>query len=186
MIYMKYDFSMFEGRIVEVIEWLSNEFIQIQTGRISPAVLDLVKVTVYGTASQIAHIASVSVEGPKTLAINAFDESNIPLIEAALREQLNSFSIAVSQSSIRVIAPDLTQERRELLVKVIKDKKEEAKKSLRGDREKTLDKIKKDAANNVLSEDEERATKEDLQKIVDDINKKIDDMTDNKEKQLQI
>ena len=186
MIYMKYDFSMFEGRITEVVEWLSNEFLQIQTGRISPAVLDLVKVTVYGSASQIAHIASVSVEGPKTLVINAFDESNTPLIEAALREQLNSFSIAVAQSSIRVIAPDLTQERREFLVKVIKEKKEEAKKSLRGAREKTIDKIKKDAADNVLSEDEAREIKENLQKIVDDANKKIDEMIDNKEKQLQI
>ena len=114
---MKYDFSSFEKRVEEVISWLTNEFVQLQTGRISPAVLDNVKVDVYGAKTAISHTASISVEDPKTLNIVAFDENNIPEIENSLREQAPTFSISVAGSSIRVISPELTQERRELLKK---------------------------------------------------------------------
>lgn len=182
---MKYDFNAFDLKKKEVNDWLAQEYIQLQTGRISAAVVDNIKIDIYGTKTPIVHLASVSVEDPKTLLISPYDNSTSQQIESTLREKLDSFGISVSDSGIRVIAPTLTSERRTLLEKIAKEKRDEAKNSLRSTREKVINVIKKQTADKILSEDESFSVKKEFQEIIDKTNESIDVIFEKKIKDIK-
>lgn len=174
MIIMKYDFEILKIKEKEVVEWLIEEYAQLQTGRITPVILDIVKVDLYGSKTPIAHLASVSIENPKTLIITPYDNSALQAIEMALREKANFFEVSITENSIRVIAPEITGERRMFLEKIAKEKKEEAKNSLRGVREKIINDIKGQLNDKIISEDYSFALKKELQDKVNKINENID------------
>ena len=183
---MQYDFSNFSAREEEIVAWLSTEYAQIQSGRITTALLDRVMVSAYGAKTALHHCATVAVEDAKTITVTPYDMTLLPEIETALREQVSSVSIAVGETTVRVIAPDVTGERRAMLEKTARERMEEAKKSIRGTREKMLSDIKCKKTDGDLSEDEEFSAKKELQEKIDATNKKIEEMYEKKIQDIQV
>ena len=185
MLVMQYDFSSFSAREEEVTAWLSTEYAQIQSGRITTALLDRVTVSAYGAKTALHHCATIALEDAKTITVTPYDITLLSEIEVALQEQVPSVSIAVGKTTVRVITPDLTGERREMLKKSARERMEEAKKSIRGTREKILSDIKHKKTDGALSEDEEFVAKKRLQENIDVTNKKIEEMYEKKIQDIQ-
>lgn len=181
---MSYNFSNFKSRSEEVKSWLNSEYSSLRTGRATPLLLDSVMVDSYGSKVPIKHLANINIEDAKTLRLTPWDQGQIKAIETAIAASNIGVSTSPDSSSIRVIFPDLTQERRQLIVKLIKEKLEEAKVSLRKEREKVLSDINNKEKDGNISEDEKFRYRDELQKIVDDVNDQFDKIADKKMKEI--
>lgn len=175
-----YSFADFQAELKKVEEWLVKEYSQISTGRAAPALLDGVQVESYGAHQPIKNVASVSIEDPKTLRISPWDKGLIKDIERGIYASNLGFSLAVDDQGIRVIIPQLTTERRTQLVKIAKDRLEDARIRLRQAREDALAGIK--AAN--LPEDVTFRTKDELQKLVSAGNTALEALFEKKEQEI--
>ena len=181
---MQYNFTNFKNELKKVEEFLGKEYSQLSTGRASPMVLDGVSVESYGSYQSIKNVASVSIEDPKTLRIAPWDKTQIKGIEKAIISADLGLSVAVDDAGIRVIFPQLTTETRQKLVKVLKEKLEEARITVRKEREKIWDEIQKQEKEGKMTEDERFRGKEELQKIIDEVNKKLEEVFEKKEKEV--
>lgn len=181
---MSYNFQPFKDKVSEVVEWLSGEYSSIRTGKASPLILDAVMVESYGNKTPIKHIASISTEDAKTLRVTPWDKSQIKSIETAIAQSNLGISTAPDSSGLRVIFPDLTEDRRKTLVKLLKDKLEDARISIRKEREKVWNDIQDKERAGEMSEDEKFRGKDDLQKLVDEANQKLEGLADKKEAEV--
>lgn len=179
-----YNFSNFKNELKKVEEWLSKEYSQIHTGRASPALLDSVMVESYGSNMPIKNVASVGIEDPKTLRVSPWDRSQIKEIERAIQAANLGLSVATDDAGIRVIFPMLTTERRETLVKALKQKFEEARISVKKEREAAWNDIQEKERAGGMSEDEKFRAKDELQKLVDDTNNNFEIIFEKKEKEV--
>lgn len=182
---MAYNFNQFKRHGEEVAEWLTREYSNIRTGRATPIVLDQIQVEVYGARQPIKHVANIGVEDSRTLRVSPWDKSQIKSVETAILSANLGLQAVVDGEGLRVIFPELTGERREQFIKIIKTKLEEAKVSLRKEREKTWNDIVTKESNSEITEDEKFRAKDDLQKEVDLINKKLEDSAAKKETELR-
>ncbi|HMO78783.1 MAG TPA: ribosome recycling factor [Candidatus Paceibacterota bacterium] len=181
---MTYDFKQFKNQMSEVENWLKKELATIRTGRASSALLDNVKVNFYGSLTPINQTASIISEDPKTLRIQPYDLSQSKNIEKSITEANLGVSVIVNDAGIRVIFPELTSERREILIKQASKKLEEARISVRKHRDETWNDIQAKEKAKQISEDDKFRAKEDMQKIVDESQKKLEDLV--KAKELEI
>ena len=181
---MQYNFTNFKTNIKKIDDFLGKEYSQLSTGRASPMVLDGVSVESYGSYQPIKNVASVSIEDPKTLRIVAWDKSQLKAIEKAILTADLGLSVATDDAGIRVIFPQLTTETRQKLVKVLKEKLEEARITVRRERETIWDEIQKLEKEGKMTEDEKFRAKEDLQKVIDEINKTLEATFEKKEKEV--
>lgn len=172
-----YNFVTIKENFKKVEEWLSKEYSSVHTGRATPMILDNINIEVYGAYQPIKNVGSITVEDPKTIRIIPWDKGQIKAIEKAIYDADLGLSVAPDDAGIRVIFPMLTTETRTKLVKVLKEKMEDARITVRKEREEALSKIKADD----LPEDDARRAKEDLQKIVDDANAKLEEIFNKKE-----
>jgi ribosome recycling factor len=175
---MQYNFSNFKAELKKVEEFLAKEYNQLNIGRASPMILDGVSVESYGSYVPLKNVASVSIEDPKTLRIAPWDKNQIKDIERAIVAANLGLSVATDDSGIRVIFPQLTTETRQKLVKVLKEKLEESRITVRRERENVLKEIDE------LTEDEKFRGKEELQKIVDEANGQLEAIFEKKEKEV--
>lgn len=182
---MNYDFGIFSERENEVLEWLSGEYAAVHSGRVIAALLDGVRVAAYGARTALNRCAAIAVEDARTLTVMPYDSALLFDIESALRDQVPFMSLSVAEKSIRVIAPEVTGEQRKALEKLVKERADRAKQSVRGTREKLLSDIRKKQTDGEISEDEEFAAKKELQKRVDELNKRIEDMQERKAADIQ-
>jgi ribosome recycling factor len=176
---MAFDFRPFEERIKNSKEWLAKEYSTLHTGAASPIVLDGIMVDSYGTKQPIKNVASISIEDPKTLRVIPWDKMQLKEIEKEILKSDLGLSVAVDTSGIRVIFPSLTTENREKLVKVLKIKLEEARVTVRKEREGTLREI--DRVSVDVSEDEKIRNKEKLQALVEEANNDLEAIFNAKE-----
>lgn len=181
---MAYDFAQFKKGVLEVEAWLANEFTGIRTGRATAVLLDGVMVDSYGAKTALKHVANISVEDAKTLRITPWDNSLVKGIETAIAAANLGVSTVPDSVGIRVIFPDLTSERRTQLIKLVGQKLEDARVSLRKEREEVWNDIQKKEKEGELTEDEKFKYKDDLQKIVDEANKKLEVMAEKKEVEI--
>lgn len=181
---MQYNFSNFKLELNKVVEFLGKEYSQLNIGRASPMILDSVSVESYGSRIPLKNVASVSIEDPKTLRIIPWDKNQIKEIDKAILTSNLGLSVAVDGAGIRVIFPQLTTETRQKLVKVLKDKLEEQRITVRKERERVWDEVQKMEKEGKMTEDEKFKAKEDLQKVVDEINQKLEEVFDKKEKEV--
>ncbi|MBP7006527.1 MAG: ribosome recycling factor [Candidatus Pacebacteria bacterium] len=181
---MQYNFSNFKNDLKKVEDFLSKEYSQLNVGRASPMVLDGISIDVYGAYQPIKNTASISIEDPKTLRINPWDKTQIKGIEKAIMAANLGLSVAVDDQGIRVIFPQLTTESRTSLVKVLKEKLEESKISVRKEREKVWDDIQSKEKEGQMTEDDKFRAKDELQKIIDEANKKLEELFDKKQKEV--
>lgn len=181
---MAYNFQPFRSASEAVLTWLQKEFSVLRTGRSTPTILDAVSVNAYGSKMQINQMATITVEDAKTLRITPWDKTVTRDIDSAIRESNLGLSVAVDDQGLRISFPELTADRRAGLIKVSKQKLEEARITLRSEREKVLKDLEKQEKENQISKDEKQRYRDELQKLVDETNKKFDDMAAKKEKEI--
>lgn len=181
---MSYDFSTFNEAVIEAEEWLRKELSLLRTGRATSSVLDAIYIESYGSMSPVAHVASVSMEDPRTIRVSPWDKSQVKAIEQAINKANIGLSVSTDESGLRVIFPELTGERRIQVVKLLKDRLEEAKITMRKARESVISDLKAEEKDGNISEDEHFKAKEDLQKLVDNANAKFDEIAAKKEQEI--
>ena len=181
---MQYNFTNFKLDLKKVDEFLAKEYSQLSTGRASPMVLDGVSIESYGSYQPIKNVASVTIEDPKTLRIAPWDKNHIKQIEKAILVADLGLSVATDDMGIRVIFPQLTTETRQKLVKVLKEKLEEARITVRRERGNIWEEIQKLEKEGKMTEDERESGKVELQKVVDEANSNLEATFQKKEKEV--
>lgn len=181
---MAYDFNPFKKHITSTEEWLKKEFQQIRTGQASPSILDGVKVDVYGAPMSLKEVASVMIEGARTLRVSPWDKGQIKDIEKGITLANLGLSVIVDDQGLRVNFPELTTERRAEIVKTAKEKLEDAKKQLRSHRDVVIKDLDGKEKSGAMGKDDVFRAKKDAQKLVDDCNKKLEGEFAKKEKEL--
>ncbi len=181
---MIYNFSNFLNKAKAVEAWLHNEYQNVRTGRASTAFLDQVKVESYGEMMTLSNVSSIGVEDAKTIRVSPWDTSLIKSIEKAIIVADLGISTSVDEKGIRVIFPDLTGERRLQLVKIAKEKLEEAKVSLRQERNEVNDDMNSKKKDGEMSEDDVTRSKKELDKHMDNSTMSLDQLFAKKEKEI--
>ncbi|MDD9868107.1 MAG: ribosome recycling factor [Candidatus Campbellbacteria bacterium] len=182
---MAFDFTEFKDHIGKTEKWLSNEFSMMRTGRASLSVLDGVKVNNYGSIVPLNTIATLSIEDPRTISVNVWDSNVIGEVEKAITKADLGLSVSVTDAFVRVSFPEITSENKALLLKKAKEKHEEARISIRQIRDKIWNTIQKQQKDKEINEDEKFRYKNEMEKLVDETHKKLQAITEQKEKELQ-
>jgi ribosome recycling factor len=181
---MIYNFTAFKQATKDTEEWLKREFTSIRTGRASPAILDGVRVEAYGSDMAIMELGNISIEDARMLRITPWDMSVAKAIEKAITASDLGLSVALDDKGLRVSFPELTSDRRVGLIKIAKQKLEDARVTLRGEREKTLKDIDREEKEGGMSEDEKFRYKAELQKMIDETGRAFDEIFAKKEKEI--
>ena len=180
---MQYNFFPLKIELKKIEEFLGKEYGQLNIGRASPSVLDGVQVESYGSHVPLKNIASLSIEDPKTLRVVLWDKNQIKSVEKAIVGANLGLSVATDDAGLRIVFPQLTTETRQALVKVLKEKLEEARITARRERERVWDDIQVKEKTGKLTEDEKFHGKDELQKIMDEVNKNLESLFSRKEKE---
>ena len=163
------------------IESMEKRFNTVRTGRANPSSLNGVMVEYYGAETPLKQLVTISVPEGNQLLIKPFDKSCINDIVKAITAANLGYNPTTDGETIRIIVPALTEERRVELTKQVRKIAEDAKISIRNERHDALDKIKKDEE---VSEDEEKHLEKEVQTLVDDFNKKVENLLKEKEEEL--
>jgi ribosome recycling factor len=168
------------------VDHLVHDFAGVRTGKASPSLIDNLDVYVqaYGGVQKLKSLAVINTPEPRMLNVQPFDPSTTRDIEKAIRESKLGLNPAAAARSIRVPIPELSEERRRDMVKLIKSLAEEAKVRLRGARKAGLDDAKKMKVNNVLTEDSFKDYEKEVQDLTNTFTKKIDELATTKEDDL--
>lgn len=182
---MAYNLNELKVGIEETKQWLVQELSTLRTGRATPALLDSVHLEVYGSRMKLNQIANVSVEDARSLYVSPWDTEHIKPIEKAITVADLGVSVGSDEKGVRVSFPELTAERREQLIKLLRAKLEDARIAVKQKRTDVMGGIEKAKREGVVSEDEARGAKNDVQTLVDAANRALDECADKKEKELQ-
>lgn len=156
----------------------------LRTGRASPQLLESIEVDAYGSKMPLNHMANVTVQGPLALSVQVFDAQMTPLVEKSIRESGLGLNPQAAGTTLRIILPDLTEERRKELAKKLTAYAEEARVAIRSVRRQGMDALKKAEKDKEVSEDELRAHEKILQQLTDKAIEKINTLLGTKEKEL--
>ena len=173
----------FEEKMQKTVDFLGEDFMTIRAGRANPHVLDKIKVDYYGTPTPLQQVGNITVPEPRMIQIAPWEKSLIKEIEKAILASDIGITPSNDGSVIRLVFPELTEERRKDLVKEVKKKGEESKVAVRNSRRDGNDSFKKLAKEDV-SEDEIKMLEEQLQKVTDKFIKEIDGMVEEKSKEI--
>ena len=166
------------------LDWLKKEYVGIRTSQATSSILDGVLVESYDSKVPINQVASILSAGPKSLLVTPWDKTIALNIDRAIRESNLGLSISLDAQGVRVSFPELTNERRILLNKMVKEKLEEARIKIRTEREKNLNDIEKKEKEGLLSKDEKFRFRNELQKLVDEANHKLEEIAVKKEEEI--
>ena len=171
-------------RMDKSIEATHHEFNSIRTGRASPALLDRVTIDYYGTQTPLKSLASISAPEPRLLVVQPFDPGAIKNIERAVQESDLGLTPSNDGKVVRLPIPQLTEERRKDLVKVVRRVAEDGKVAIRNVRRDVMQHLKELVVNGDVGDDEERRAEQQVQKITDEHTKSIDDLLKVKEAEI--
>lgn len=166
------------------IEHFKEELGQLRTGRAAVAMVDGLMVDYYGAKSPLKQVASISVPEPRTILIAPWDKGSLAGIEKSIRESQLNLNPNNDGQVIRINIPALTEERRKDLVKVLNQKAEEARIAIRKQREDAWDEIQKGEKEGLMGEDDKFVGKEKLQELIDEYNKKVEEIRVKKEEEI--
>ena len=178
------DYIEFESKMKKTAEVLKTQLASVRAGRANAAVLDQITVDYYGVPTPIQQVASVSVPDPRSLLIQPWDASVLKGIEKAILASELGINPQNDGRAIRLVFPQLTEERRKELAKQVKKYGEEAKVAVRNIRRDAIDKIKKQQKASEITEDDYKTIEKDIQKLTDDYIKEVEGIADKKEKEL--
>ena len=166
------------------IEAFAKELSSLRTGRANAAMLDLVKVDVYGQQMPINQIGSITTPEPRMINIQVWDTNNVPLVDAAIKKTDLGLNPQIDGQLIRLPVPELNEERRTELKKLIKSIGEKCKVSIRNIRREANEELKKILKAKEIGEDEEKSSEKNVQTITDDHIKVVDEKVSLKEKEI--
>jgi ribosome recycling factor len=166
------------------IEAFSKELSSLRTGRANAAMLDLVKVDVYGQQMPINQIGSITTPEPRMINIQVWDQNNVPLVDAAIKKSELGLNPQIDGQLVRLPIPELNEERRTELKKMIKSMGEKCKVSIRNIRRDANEELKKLLKSKEIGEDEEKSFEKNIQTITDNHIKIVDDKVSSKEKEI--
>ena len=166
------------------IEAFSKELSSLRTGRANAAMLDLIKVDVYGQQMPINQVGSITTPEPRMINIQVWDSNNVPLVDAAIKKSDLGLNPQIDGQLIRLPVPELNEERRTELKKIIKSVGEKCKISIRNIRREANEEIKKLLKSKEIGEDDEKSKEKIIQIITDDHIKSVDEKVSSKEKEI--
>lgn len=167
----------------KAVEFLRGEFLKIKTSRATPTMVEDIEVEVYDQRLPIKQLGTINVPQPRLITISLWDNSVLQEVEKAIRKQ-SSFSPVVDGEIIRISIPQLSEDQRKEYVKIINDKTEETRISIRLHREKIWKEIQEMEKKGEIREDDKFKAKDKLQEVIDDYNKKIEELRKNKESDI--
>jgi ribosome recycling factor len=171
-------------RMQKTISVLKTELGGLRAGRANAQVLDRIMVDYFGTPTPIQQLGNISTPEPRMLLISVWDNKLIPAVEKAIQKSDLGINPSNDGKVIRLVFPELNEERRKELVKVVKKKGEESKVAIRAIRRDANEHIKKDEKDNLITEDDRKYLDEKVQKLTDDLTKEIETILAAKEKEI--
>src|SRR5437016_14063589 len=163
-----------EDKMLKTEHVVINEFSGVRTGKASTALVENILVEVYGAQMRIRELAGITTPEPRTLTIQPWDTNSLHPIEKAIQKSNLGLSPAVQGKAIRIFFPELSQERRQEFVKIIKKMAEDGRVAIRHVRRDAMEQLKKHAHDSGTTEDDVKQAEKDLQKLTDDYIAKID------------
>ena len=173
-----------KAQFEDIISHLHAELQKLRTARANPAMVEDLQADYYGTKTPLKQLGSISVPEPRQLLISPWDKSVLAAIEKAIRDSGLGLNPANEGDKIRVTVPQLTEERRKGLTKIAGKTGEVTRVRLRNLREELTKEIKKEFEEKAITEDDKFRVQEELQKVMDEYNKKVKDLQDTKEKEI--
>ena len=174
----------YNDKMDKAIAVFSKELSSLRTGRANAAMLDLVKVDVYGQQMPINQVGSITTPEPRMINIQIWDSNNVPLVDAAIKKSDLGLNPQIDGQLIRLPVPELNEERRTELKKLIKSIGEKCKVSIRNVRREANEELKKLLKTKEIGEDEEKSSEKNVQTITDDHIKTVDEKVSLKEKEI--
>src|SRR6188474_739274 len=171
-------------RMDKSVEAAQAEFATLRTGRASPALLDRVQIDYYGQQTPLKQLATIGAPEPRMLTIQPFDPNSVSTIERAIQESDLGLTPSNDGKLIRLPIPQLTEERRKELVKVVRHLAEEGRVAVRNIRRDVMHDLKELVKEGDVGDDEERRAEERAQKLTDDHVKRIDELLKRKEEEI--
>ncbi len=168
----------------KVIDFYEKDISSIRTGRVSASLVENIMVDSYGTKMPLKQVASINISGPRAISIQPWDKTLNQVIEKAISQSDLGVNPSTDQDSINIFLPPLTEEFRTNLVKILNEKSEDARVSLRKVREEYWKEIQDGFKDGLIREDDKFKGKDDLQKTVDEYNQKIENISDRKKKEI--
>ena len=181
---MMFNENNYNQKMMKTLEVFSKELTSLRTGRANANMLDLVKVDVYGQKMPINQLASVTTPEPRMINIQVWDLNNVSLIDSSIRKSELGLNPQIDGQLIRLPIPDLSEERRNEMKKLIKSMGEKCKISIRNIRREANDELKKLLKSKVISEDDENKFEKRIQEVTDQNIKKIDEKVNTKENEI--
>ena len=179
-----FDEKSYNIKMDKAIDVFLKELSSLRTGRANAAMLDLVKVDVYGQQMPINQVGSITTPEPRMINIQVWDVNNVPLVDAAIKKSDLGLNPQTDGQLIRLPVPELNEERRTELKKLIKSIGEKCKVSIRNIRREANEELKKFLKSKEISEDEEKSSEKNVQTITDDHIKIVDEKVSLKEKEI--
>ena len=181
---MKEQLKLYEEKMEKTLDSLTNEYASIRACRANPHVLDKIKVDYYGSPTPIQQVGNISVPEARIIVIQPWEKSLLKAIEKAIQTSDLGINPNNDGSCIRLVFPELTEDRRKELAKDVKKKGEGAKVAIRNIRRDANDTFKKMEKNDEITEDELKEATDKIQKITDKAIEKVDKAVDNKTKEI--
>ena len=179
-----FDDKSYNIKMDKAIEVFTKELSSLRTGRANAAMLDLVKVDVYGQQMPINQVGSITTPEPRMINIQVWDANNVPLVDASIKKSDLGLNPQIDGQLIRLPVPELNEERRTELKKLIKSIGEKCKVSIRNIRREANEELKKLLKAKEIGEDEEKSSEKNVQTITDDHIKVVDEKVSLKEKEI--
>jgi len=179
-----FDEKSYNIKMDKTIEVFTKELSSLRTGRANAAMLDLVKVDVYGQQMPINQVGSITTPEPRMINIQVWDANNVQLVDAAIKKSDLGLNPQIDGQLIRLPVPELNEERRTELKKLIKSIGEKCKVSIRNIRREANEELKKLLKAKEIGEDEEKSSEKNVQTITDDHIKVVDEKVSLKEKEI--
>ena len=176
--------DLYNQKMIKTFDVFVKELASLRTGRANASMLDLIKVEVYGQKMPINQLATITVPEPRTINVQVWDINNVPLIDSSIKKSELGLNPQIDGQLIRLPIPDLNEERRSELKKIIKSTGEKCKVSIRNIRREANDELKKLLKLKEISEDDEKKAEKLIQNITDSNIKLIDEKVVSKEKEI--
>src|SRR3954469_6722561 len=173
-----------EDKMIKTEQVVVNEFAGVRTGKASASLVENILVEVYGSQMRIRELAGITTPEPRTLNIQPWDAASTQAIEKAIQKSNLGLSPSTQGKTIRIFFPELSQERRQEFVKIIRKMSEDGRVAIRHVRRDTMEQLKKHAHDSGVTEDEVKHSEKALQKLTDEYIGKIDGHLEHKDKEI--
>jgi ribosome recycling factor len=173
-----------DDKMTKTEQVVINEFAGVRTGKASPALVENLMVEVYGAQMRIRELAGITTPEPRTLTIQPWDAGSLVPIEKAIQKSNLGLTPSVQGRAIRIFFPELSQERRQEFVKIVRKMAEDGRVAIRHVRRDAMEQLKKHAHDSGTTEDEVKHAEKELQKLTDDYSAKVDKHLEHKEKEI--